>query len=240
MDRDCRTAVATQAPIAPMAIQRVVTCFGCGGQGHFKSDCPKLKNWNRGNNAANNDARRRAYALGGGDDIPDSNVVTGTFLLNNHYAYILFDSRVDRNFVSTKFSALIDIPPTALDVSYTMELADGRIAKSNTIIKDCTLNLLDHPFSTDLMPVDLGSFDVIIGMDWLLRYHVVIVCDEKIVRIPYGNEILTVRGDRSNEGSNSRLSIILCTKTKKYLQRGCHVFLAQILVKKTKAKSEEK
>ncbi|GJS01914.1 putative reverse transcriptase domain-containing protein [Tanacetum coccineum] len=136
MDRDCRMVVATQAPRAPVAIQRVVTYFRCGGQGHFKSDCPKLKNQNRGNKAANNDARGRGYALGGGDDIPDSNVVTGTFLLNNHYAYILFDSGADRNFVSTKFSALINIPPTALDVSYTMELADGRIAKSNTIIKD--------------------------------------------------------------------------------------------------------
>ncbi|GJZ68822.1 putative reverse transcriptase domain-containing protein [Tanacetum coccineum] len=141
------------------------------------------------NKATINDARGRTYALGGGDDNPDSNVVTGTFLLSNHYAYILIDSGADRSFVSTTFSALIDIPPTALY---------------------------------------LGSFDVIIGMDWLSKYHVVIVCDEKIVRIPYGNEILTIRGDGSSEGSNSRLRIISSTKTQKYIQRQCHVFLAQI------------
>ncbi|GKD48590.1 putative reverse transcriptase domain-containing protein [Tanacetum coccineum] len=220
MARDCKTVVAPQTPRAPVANQRVVTYFGCGGQGHFKSDFPKLKNQNHENKAGNNDARGRAYALRGGDGNPDSNVVTGTFLLNNHYAYILFDSGADRSFVSTTFSALIDIPLTALDVSYTIKLADGRIAESDTIIRGCTLNLLDHPFSTDLMPVELGSFDVIIRMDWLSRYHAVIVYDEKIVRIPYGNEILTIRGDRSNEGSNSRLSIISCTKTQKYIQRG--------------------
>nr|GEV19006.1 hypothetical protein [Tanacetum cinerariifolium] len=197
MARNCRTVVDTQAPRAPV---------------------------NRGNKAASNDAHGRAYALGGGDGNPDSNVMMGTFLLNNHYAYILFDSGAGRRFVSTTFSALIDISHTSLDVSYAVELADGRIAESNTINRDCTLNLLDHPFSTHLMPIELGSFDVIIGMDWLSRYHVVIVCDEKIVRIPYGNEILTVRGDGSSKGSNLRLSIILCTKTQKYIQRGCHDF----------------
>ncbi|GKF83850.1 reverse transcriptase domain-containing protein, partial [Tanacetum coccineum] len=200
---------------------------------HYKSDCPKLKNQNHGNKVANNDARGRAYALGGGDGNPDSNVITGTFFLNNNYAYILFDSGADRSFVLTTFSTLIDIPPTTLDVGYTIKLADGQIAESDTIIRDCTLNLLDHSFNIDMMAVELGSFDVIIKMDWLSKYHVVIVCDEKIVRIPYGNKTLTVQGDRSNEGSNSRLSIISCTKTKKYIQRGCHVFLAHVSVKKT-------
>ncbi|GKD87369.1 putative reverse transcriptase domain-containing protein, partial [Tanacetum coccineum] len=181
MARDCKTVVAAQTPRAPVANQRVVTCFGCSGQGQYKSDFPKHKNKNRGNKAANNDARGRAYALGGGDGNPDSNVVTGMFLFNNRYAYILFDSGAYRSFVSTNFSTLIDIPPTALDFSYTIELADKRIAGSDSIIRGYTLNLLDHPFNIDLMPEELGSFDVIIGMDWLSRYHVVIGCDEKII-----------------------------------------------------------
>ncbi|GJU93622.1 putative reverse transcriptase domain-containing protein [Tanacetum coccineum] len=240
MARDCKTVVAPQTPRAPVANQRVVTCFRCGGLGHYKSDCPKLKNQNHGNKVANNDARGRAYALGGGDGNPDSNVITSTFFLNNNYAYILFDSGADRSFVLTTFSTLIDIPHTTLDVGYTVELADGRITEYDIIIRGCTLNLLDHPFSTDLMPVELGSFDAIIGMDWLSNYHAVIVCDEKIFRIPYGNEILMIRGDGSSEGSNSILSIISCTKTQNYIQRGCHVFLEQILAKKTEDKSEEK
>ncbi|GKC37210.1 hypothetical protein Tco_1049594 [Tanacetum coccineum] len=90
------------------------------------------------------------------------------------------------------------------------------------------------------MPVELGSFDVIIGMDWPSKYHDVIVCDEKIVRVPFGNETLIIRGDGRNHGSESRLNIISCTKTQKYLPKGCHVFLAKITEKKAEDKSEEK
>ncbi|GJR24208.1 putative reverse transcriptase domain-containing protein [Tanacetum coccineum] len=65
-----------------------------------------------------------------------------------------------------------------------------------------------HPFDIDLMPVELGSFDVIISMDWLSRYHAVIICDEKVVCIPYGNEVLEIQGDGCSGGDKSRLSII--------------------------------
>ncbi|GJS34831.1 hypothetical protein Tco_0533213 [Tanacetum coccineum] len=90
------------------------------------------------------------------------------------------------------------------------------------------------------MLVELGSFNAIIGMDWLSKYHAAIVRDEKIVRIPYGDEVLIVRGDRSDGRSESKLNIISCTKTQKYLQKGCHVFLAHIIEKKTEDKSKEK
>nr|GEZ53640.1 reverse transcriptase domain-containing protein [Tanacetum cinerariifolium] len=107
----------------------------------------------------------------------------------------MFDTGADRSFVSTTFSSQIDITPTTLGHYYDVELADGRIIGLNTIIGGCTLNLLNHLFDIDLMLVELDSFDIIIGMDWLAKYHAVIVCNEKIVRIPYGNETLIVRGD---------------------------------------------
>ncbi|GJV60087.1 putative reverse transcriptase domain-containing protein [Tanacetum coccineum] len=160
------------------------TCYECGAQGHFKRDCPKLKNNNRGNQAGNGNAPAKVYAVGRAGTNPDSNVVTGTFLLNNRYASVLFDTGADRSFVSTAFSSQIDITPTALDHYYDVELADGRIIGLNTILRGCTLNFLNHPFNIDLMPVELGSFDAIIGMDWLAKYQAIIVCAEKIVRIP--------------------------------------------------------
>ncbi|GKE91091.1 putative reverse transcriptase domain-containing protein, partial [Tanacetum coccineum] len=163
--------------------QRVVTSFECGAQGHYRKDCSKIKNQNRGNKASIPDARGRAYALGGGDVNPGSNTVTGTFLLNDHHAYMLFDSSTDRSFISNTFSALLDITPYALDVSYTVELADERTSETNTVLMGCTLGLLGHPFNIDLMPIYLGSFDIIIGMDWLVKNHAVIVCDEKIVTV---------------------------------------------------------
>ncbi|GJW19111.1 putative reverse transcriptase domain-containing protein [Tanacetum coccineum] len=220
--------------------QNAVTCYECGVQGHFKKDCPKLKNGNRGNQRGNGNAPAKVYVVGNAGTNPDSNVVTGTFLLNDRYASILFDTGADRSFVSTTFSSLIDITPTTLDHYYDVELADEKIIGINTIIRGCTLNFLDHPFNINLMPVELGSFDVIIGMDWLSKYHAVIDCAEKIVRIPWGNETLIVHGDKSNQGNGTRLNIISCTKTHKYLWNGHNVFLAYVTTKETEDKSGEK
>ncbi|GJT37920.1 putative reverse transcriptase domain-containing protein [Tanacetum coccineum] len=134
----------------------------CRSTGHFKRDCPKLKNNNHGNQGGNGNALAKVYAVGRAGTNPDSNVVTGTFLLNNRYASVLFDTGADRSFVSTAFSSQIDITPSTLDHYYDVELADGRIIRLNTIIRGCTLNFLNHPFNIDLMPVELGSLDVII------------------------------------------------------------------------------
>ncbi|GKD82754.1 putative reverse transcriptase domain-containing protein [Tanacetum coccineum] len=124
--------------------------------------------------------------------------------------------------------------------SYDVELTDGKIVEINTIIRGCTLNYLDHPFNIDLMPVELGSFDVITGMDWLRRCHAVIVCDEKLVQVPYGNETLTFCGNESSNGRKSRLTVISCSKAQEYMAKGCQVFLAQISAKKEEDKSEGK
>ncbi|GKG04264.1 hypothetical protein Tco_0314651, partial [Tanacetum coccineum] len=74
----------------------------------------------------------------------------------------------------------------------------------------------------------------------LAKYHVVIVCAEKIVRIPFGDEILIVRGDRSSNKHGTLLNIISCTKVQEYLTKGCHVFLANITATKDKDKSKGK
>ncbi|GJZ11825.1 putative reverse transcriptase domain-containing protein [Tanacetum coccineum] len=160
MTRDCRVVIATTTQGTPRPNQRVITCFECGAQGHYQKDYPKVKNQNCGNKARVPDARGKAYVLGGGDANSGSNTVTGTFLLNDHHAYMLFDSGADRSFISNTFSALLDIIPYALDVSYAVELADGRTSETNTVLRGCTLGLLGHPFNIDLMPIDLGSFDV--------------------------------------------------------------------------------
>ncbi|GJZ84023.1 retrotransposon protein, putative, ty3-gypsy subclass [Tanacetum coccineum] len=191
-----------------------------------------------GNQTGGNEATAKAYVIGGGGTNPDSNVVTGTFLLNNCYASMLFDSGVDRSFVSSTFSALLDVAPSTLDTSYPVELADERISETNVVLRGCTLGLLGQLLDIDLMAVELGSFDVIISVDWLAKYHALIVCNEKVVRIPYGDEVLIIRGDNCDGGS--KLNIISCTRTQKYIQKGCQVYLAQVTSKKVEDKSEEK
>ncbi|GJU72300.1 putative reverse transcriptase domain-containing protein [Tanacetum coccineum] len=207
-------------------------CNNCKKVGHLTHDCrspaatannqraPEAIQRNRGNQARNGRAQARDYAVGSTGKNPDSNVITGMFLLNNRYTSILCDTGADRSFMSTAFSSLIDIVPSTLDHDYDVKLADRKIIRVNTIIRGCTLSFLHHPFNIDLMPAELDSFDVIIGTDWLSKYHAVIVCDEKIVRVPFGNKILIVRGDGSNNGHESQLNIISCTKTQKYLLKG--------------------
>ncbi|GKD63509.1 putative reverse transcriptase domain-containing protein, partial [Tanacetum coccineum] len=139
--------------------------------------------------AGNGNAIARAYAVGSAGTKPNSNVVTGAFLLNNRYASILFDTGADRSFISIAFNSLMDIIPTTLDHA---------------------------------------------------KYHAVIVCDKKLVRVPFGDKILIFYGDGSNNGHESCLNIIFCTKTQKYLLKGCPIFLVHITTKKAENKSKEK
>nr|GEW61791.1 putative reverse transcriptase domain-containing protein [Tanacetum cinerariifolium] len=139
-------------------------CTKCKKIGHLARDCKSRPAATNNNNNPNNNQRAQgANARGTARTNPNSNVVTGMFLLNSHYSLILFDTGADRSFKSTAFSSLIDIIPTTLDHGYDVKLVDG---------------------------VEMDSFEVIIGIDWLVKYHVVIVCDEKLVRVPFDDKIL--------------------------------------------------
>ncbi|GJT46314.1 putative reverse transcriptase domain-containing protein [Tanacetum coccineum] len=86
-------------------------------------------------------------------------------------------------------------PNVVTDTTYDIEMADGNLVGTNTIIKGCTLILLNQPFEIDLMPIKLGSLNVIFGMDWLSKYHARIICDKKVVHIPIDGETLIIRED---------------------------------------------
>nr|GEU87811.1 reverse transcriptase domain-containing protein [Tanacetum cinerariifolium] len=182
----------------------IPNCYDCGEQGHTRNRCPK-----KFKQEIVREVRGRAYAIKDAEP-KGPNVVTGTFLLNNRYAFVLFDSGSDRSFVDTRFSSMLDVDPVKIGASYEVELADGRVVSTNTVLKGCTLNLVNHIFKIDLMPIKLSTFDVIIGMDWLVKHFSVIVCGEKVIRIPYGNKILIVE---SGKGV-SRLKVISCTKAR--------------------------
>ncbi|GJZ85824.1 putative reverse transcriptase domain-containing protein [Tanacetum coccineum] len=202
-----------------------VVCHACGEKGHYTNQCQKT----------NINAQGRAYMLRDKNAQQDPNVVTGMFLLNQHLVRVLFDSGADRSFISLSLASMLNIPSITVDTFYNIEMADGNLVSTNTVIKGCTLTLLNQPFEIDLMPIKLGSFDVVIGMDWLSKYRAKILCDEKVVHIPIDGETLIIRGDRSK----TRLNLISCIKTEKYISRGCQVFMIQVMEKKADEKRLE-
>ncbi|CAH1452087.1 unnamed protein product [Lactuca virosa] len=163
-------------------------CYGCGEVGHYKRNCPK---------AGNAGGVGRVLAIGHEEAVADPTVVTGTFLLDNSYACILFDSGAERSFVNQKFAHLLKQKSRALKEPFTVEMANGKTESTSSIYIGCTLTLDSHSFSIDLMPVSIKSFDVIIGMDWLSLHRADIMCYEKAVRLnlPSG-ETLVVYGDK--------------------------------------------
>ncbi|GJY37594.1 putative reverse transcriptase domain-containing protein, partial [Tanacetum coccineum] len=163
-----------------------VTYHAYREKGHYANQCRKT---------TNNNAQGRAYMLRDRNAHQNPNVVTGMFLLNQHLARVLFDSGADKSFVSIYLASKLDIPPITIDTFYNIEMSDGNLVSTNTVIQGATLNLLNQPFKIDLMPIKLGSFDVVIGMDWLSKYHARIICDEKAVYIPIDGETLIIRED---------------------------------------------
>ncbi|GJU07011.1 reverse transcriptase domain-containing protein [Tanacetum coccineum] len=181
LTKNCRNkGPATGINLLPMT----VTCHACGEKGHYANQCRKT---------TNNNAQGRAYMLRDRNAHQDPNVVTSMFLLNQHLARVLFDSGADKSFVSISLASMLNILPITIDTFYNIKMADGNLVSTNTVIQGATLTLLNQPFEIDLMLIKLGSFDVVIGMDWLSKYHARIICDEKVVHILINDETLIIR-----------------------------------------------
>nr|GEY17329.1 reverse transcriptase domain-containing protein [Tanacetum cinerariifolium] len=153
-------------------------------------------------------ARGRASMLGAEDARQDSNIMMGTLTLNNHYVTTLFDSSVDYSFVSTTFIPLLDIEPNNLGFSYEIEIASIQLVEISKVIRGCKLEIEGHIFDIDLITFRHGSFDVIVGMDWLSKHKAEIVCHKKVVRIPLPHgEMLRVLGERPKEKVRHLMSL---------------------------------
>ncbi|GJV85557.1 putative reverse transcriptase domain-containing protein [Tanacetum coccineum] len=165
----------------------VRACYECGSTDH-----------GRGNQG--NQSRGRAFMLGAEEARQDPNIMTVTLTLNNHFSTTLFDSDAAFSFVSTTFIHLLGIEPSELGFRYEIEIASGQLVEIDKVIKGCKLEIKGHVFDIDLIPFGHGSFDVIIGMDWLSNHKAEIICHEKVVRIPLlDGKVLRVLGEKPEE-----------------------------------------
>ncbi|KAF5755900.1 putative nucleotidyltransferase, Ribonuclease H [Helianthus annuus] len=193
-------------------------CFNFGDVGHYKRNCPEL-----------NQARGRVFNIEAREARQDPNIVTGTFPVNQRYASILFDTGADYSFVSLEFKNMLGLAVSKLGIPYSIELTNGKLVEANEVVRGCVIKLGECEFALDLLPVQLGSFDVVVGMDWLSGNKAAIVCHKKVVRIPTEDgETIVVHGEKRD----TPLRIISCLKARKCLQKGCAAFLAHIVDKK--------
>ncbi|GKA66487.1 putative reverse transcriptase domain-containing protein [Tanacetum coccineum] len=184
----------------------------CGSPDHFRNTCPKLNRapgqvrnqlaleGSRNNRSNGNQVRGRAFNVNVNamEEVQDPNVVAGTFSLNDYFVTILFDSGADFSFISTEFAPLLNVRPSIVNPGYVIEVADGKKVEVDRIIRDCKLELGGSLFSINLIPLGHGSFDVIVGMDWLSQHKAVIICHEKVVEIPVEDDrILRVHRERA-------------------------------------------
>ncbi|GJR53704.1 putative reverse transcriptase domain-containing protein [Tanacetum coccineum] len=211
--RDCRAPVRQVAPVNAVRMSNNSrVCYECGSPDHFRNTCPKLNRapgqagnqlaleGGRNNRSNGNQVRGRAFNVNVNamEAVQDPNVVTGTFSLNDHFVTVLFDSGADFSFISTEFAPLLNVKPSIVNPGYVIEVADGKKVEVDRIIRDCKLELGGSLFSINLIPLGHGSFDVIVGMDWLSQHKAVIVCHEKVVEIPVEDgRILRVHGERT-------------------------------------------
>ncbi|GJV35520.1 putative reverse transcriptase domain-containing protein [Tanacetum coccineum] len=220
--KDCRGVPRNVNPVNARN-PTVRACYECGSTDHIRLACPRLNrshgprenrlnqvdanNGGQGRGNQGNQARGRAFMLGAEEARQDPNIVTGTFTLNDHFATTLFDSGADYSFVSTTFIPLLGLEPNDLGFKYEIEIASGQLVEIDKVIKGCKLEIEGHVFDIDLIPFGHGSFDVIIGMDWLSNYKAEIICHEKVVRIPLPDgKVLRVLGERPEEKARLLMS----------------------------------
>ncbi|GKA84257.1 putative reverse transcriptase domain-containing protein [Tanacetum coccineum] len=212
-DKECQEPFKRAAPINEVRVgNNRKACYECGSLDHFHYHCPKLNRapgqagnplaleGNRNNQNNGNQTRGRAYNVNVNavEALWDPKVVTGIFSLNDYFATVLFDSGADFSFISTEFVSLLNVKPGIMNPGYVIEISNGKKVEVDRNIRGSKLELGNSLFIIDLIPLGHGSFDVIVGMDWLSQNKAVIVCHEKMVEIPLiGGEILRVQGERA-------------------------------------------
>ncbi|GJV35605.1 putative reverse transcriptase domain-containing protein [Tanacetum coccineum] len=154
---------------------------------------------------ANNIAHGRAYLLRDKNAHQDPNVIMGMFLLNKHLSRVLFDSGADKSFISISLASMLNISPITLDTTYDIEMVDGNLVGTNTVIQGCTLILLNQPFEIDHHTINLVV--LMFSLVWIgcqLSLAKIYSVTRKLFHIPINGETLIIRAQVMEKKSDER------------------------------------
>ncbi|KAI3757722.1 hypothetical protein L6452_05265 [Arctium lappa] len=215
-------------------------CYECGEPGHIKRSCPKLVGGNGGNSVGSTarvEQPSRApspyFRMTTEEAKEIADVVSGTFLVNSLPARVLFDSGAMCSFVSDTFYKQFTIPISVLPDALVVEVANGDQVIIRDRFCDCTLEIDGSSFGVDLLPMAIGGFDVVIGMDRLIRHRADIFCSKKMIQVPLPeNSVATIYGEKGKRNNH----IISSLKDRKFLAKGYPSYLAYVV----DAKKEKK
>ncbi|KAI3821411.1 hypothetical protein L1987_08979 [Smallanthus sonchifolius] len=212
-----------------------IKCQNCGWYGHATKDCRKTGQSGSGKEKEKEQpkARTRAYALTEEEARGNPDVVSGTFLVNDEHAAILFDSGASKSFISTAFSRKLDCTITSLIRAFSVQTAIGKNSVVIQVTDDCMVEIEGHKFPSKLYLLTLGGFDVVLGMDWLAANEAQIICKRKMIHLKATDgSPITVYGDWNSTMPN----VISMIKAESYMRRGCEAYLAYVIDDRMKTK----
>ncbi|KAJ9561422.1 hypothetical protein OSB04_006582 [Centaurea solstitialis] len=219
---------------------RVAVCYECKEPGDYRDAYPKFKKASTGGSSGSvakgevpPRVTSRAFQMSAGEAREASDLVSGTFLVNSIPALVLFDTGAERSFVHDTLAKKFTMPTTPLSDALVVEVAGGFLVTVRDCFEGCTIELDGETFSATLIPMNVGSFDVVLGIDWLRAHDANIGCGKKTVTIPTPRgELITVYGDKK-KGTNTTISMV---KARKCLAKGCASYLAYVIDTKLEKK----
>ncbi|MFS8021878.1 putative transcription factor interactor and regulator CCHC(Zn) family [Helianthus anomalus] len=201
---------------------KVSVCYKCYNPGHKKSECPELIGDNETTDTKIEAPRSKArsFHITAAEAKVEPDVVLGTFVVNSIPARTLFDTGANRSFVSHRFIQHPTFTLTKLHVPLEVEICNNKSFIVCDMCRDCKLSIDDEEYFVDLIPMSMGEFQVVIGMDWLSRHHAKVICYRKEIQItsPSGKHV-TIYGEKS-------CNPIVCSmmEARKLVQHGCKAY----------------
>ncbi|GKB83287.1 reverse transcriptase domain-containing protein [Tanacetum coccineum] len=214
----------------------MILCYNCNQLEHKSNECPNPKvleakplksiKEEKVEKAEVSNSKARVYVMTAEENKVVHNVVTGTILVNSIPARVLYDLGASVSFVSHEFRKNLSAPPNKLPFPLEVEIADSKVVVVSNVYRDVEIEIDDSIFRIELIPIMLGVFDIVIGMDWLDKYNANIICSQKLIRVvnPQGREII-IYGDK-RKGDFKLCSVM---KGIKYLSHGCYAFMAHVI-----------